>query len=54
MPFLERRFTPAWRRQQWVHWATKRWPNEPIAKFKQMKTNQLIAIYHNIRYIDKV
>ena len=45
--FRQQAFTPAWRRQQWVDWATNKWPNQPVAKFKQMKTNQLIAIYHN-------
>ena len=47
MPFLQRKFTPAWRKQQWVDWATNKWPNQPASKFKQMETNQLIAIYHN-------
>tara|TARA_R100001594_G_scaffold19782_1_gene38527 strand:- start:38 stop:775 length:738 start_codon:yes stop_codon:yes gene_type:complete len=47
MPFLQRKFTPAWRKQQWVDWATNKWPNQPVSKFKQMKTKQLIAIYHN-------
>ena len=42
------RFTPAWTKMQWVHWATNKWPNEPISKFKQMKINQLMAIYHSI------
>ena len=40
-------FTPAWNKKQWIHWATERYPNESVAKFKQMETNQLIAIYHN-------
>ena len=45
--FRQQAFTPAWRRQQWVRWASNRWPNEPVAKFKQKKTSELIAIYHN-------
>ena len=43
-----RKFTPAWSRQQWIHWASSRWSNEPTSKFKQMKTKQLIAIYHSL------
>ena len=45
--FRPRRFTPAWRRQQWIDWASSRWPNQPVAKFKKMKTKQLIAIFRN-------
>ena len=43
------KFTPAWTKMQWVHWATNKWPNEPVNKFKQMKINQLIAIYHSFK-----
>ena len=44
------KFTPAWRKDQWVCWAIKRWPNESVDKFKQMKLKQLIAIFHSIEY----
>ena len=33
----QHKFTPAWSKSQWVHWAIKRWPNESVDKFKQMK-----------------
>ena len=42
------KFTPAWTKMQWVHWATNKWPNEPVNKFRQMHKKQLIAIYHSI------
>ena len=41
------KFTPAWRKDQWIRWASEHWPNESISKFKQMKKSQLIAMYHN-------
>ena len=46
--FRRQAFTPAWSKQQWVRWASKRWPNEPISKFRKMKVKQLIAIYHSL------
>lgn len=46
--FKPQAFTPAWNRRQWVRWATERYPNEPVAKFKQMSVKQLIAIYHSL------
>ena len=46
--FRQQAFTPAWRRQQWVDWASKRWPNQPVSKFKKMSVKQLIAIYHSL------
>ena len=48
MTWQQYKFTPAWSKIQWVHWASKRWPNESIDKFKQMRKKQLIAIYHSI------
>ena len=44
MTWQQYKFTPAWSKIQWVHWASKRWPNESIDKFKQMRKKQLIAI----------
>ena len=42
------KFTPAWNKVQWIHWATNKWPNESVNKFKRMHKKQLIAIYHSI------
>jgi|21_taG_2_1085346.scaffolds.fasta_scaffold00989_6 hypothetical protein len=46
--FKPYKFTPAWRRQQWVDWASSRWPNQPVSKFNKMSVKQLIAIYHSV------
>ena len=42
-----KKFTPSWSKSQWVRWATNKWPNESIKRFKDMKVNQIIAMYHN-------
>ena len=46
--FRPQAFTPAWNRRQWVRWAAERYPDEPMSKFKQKKTSELIAIYHSL------
>jgi hypothetical protein len=43
-----RKFTPSWSKSQWVRWASNRWPNESISRFKKMKVNQIIAMYHSL------
>ena len=45
----QHKFTPAWGKSQWVQEVSKHFPLVPIGNFKQMKTKQLIAIWHNIR-----
>ena len=34
-------------KSQLIHWATIRWPNEPVSKFNKMSKKQLYWLWYN-------